>query len=78
MSPTSTPGKGLWEPGSRMGTQKNWMPQSCSSMMSLAQTTAKFEKTPSSPGQNLAASIVGVCRMNSSVDLSKVAVVSIP
>lgn len=46
--------------------------------MSLAQTTAKFENIPNSPGQNLAAVICGVCKTNSSLDLSNVAVVSIP
>jgi hypothetical protein len=39
---------------------------------------ACVERTPRSPGQNLAAEVLGVCIINSSLSLSNVAVVSSP
>lgn len=48
------------------------------SMISLAKTMAWVAKHPRSPGHHFAALMVGVWMMNSSVSLSKVAVVSRP
>ena len=77
-SPVLTPGKCLNVCKSLSGTIKQWIPYELPSITSLANKAACVVKRPSSPGQNFVAVGVGVWIMNSSVVMSRVAVVSSP
>jgi len=77
-SPVLTPFKCLKVYKSRNGTIKQCMPYCCPSIINFAKTAACVVNRPKSPGHIFVDVSVGVFMMNSSVFLSRVAVVSSP